>query len=173
MVVNFLTKVPQIIGELGYFEIHHFLSKKWYGYFFGNHWKTWATFYSIVWTHWLIDWHLGGVRTFRHYYSHHNQKTADWWCSKNRKIYQQRKHELGNIKSRHKIQEWLLRTRCRSRRLPRRRPRGRASREWWLCGCRSWAKQSLYRCTPRSWAGCIPTGRCFPRSSTSPVRPLQ
>ena len=172
MVANFLTKVPQMFSELGYFEIHHFLSKHWYGYFFGNHWKIGLILVHCLDT--LVD-RLAYRRlpTFRPYYSHQNQKTAIWWCSKNRKIYQQRKHELGNIKSRHKIQEWLLRTRCRSRRLPRRRPRGRASREWWLCGCRSWAKQSLYRCTPRSWAGCIPTGRCFPRSSTSPVRPLQ
>ena len=36
---------------LGYFWKHHYWNKNWSGYFLGNFWYNWATFYSCIWSH--------------------------------------------------------------------------------------------------------------------------
>ena len=36
---------------LGYFWKHRYWNKNWSGYFLGNFWYNWATFYSCIWSH--------------------------------------------------------------------------------------------------------------------------
>ena len=58
---SYLTKVSRIFDKsLGYFEKRHVLSKNCCGYFLGNFWKNWATFYSQIWSHW--------------------NRPTNWWC---------------------------------------------------------------------------------------------
>ena len=46
---------PNIWWLFGYFEKNHLLSKNYYGYFLGNIWKIWATFYFNIWSHCRLD----------------------------------------------------------------------------------------------------------------------
>ena len=44
-----------MFGDIrGYFEIHHFLSNNNFGYYYlCNIWKSLATFYNKMWSHWI------------------------------------------------------------------------------------------------------------------------
>ena len=54
--VNFLPNVAQFLGDfLGYFNMHHFLSKTGCGYFWATFWKIWANFFPTSRSHWTRE----------------------------------------------------------------------------------------------------------------------
>ena len=56
LVTKFHAKVAQIIGNyLGCLEKYQFEIKNRCVHFWATLWKIWATFYSIIWSHWTQD----------------------------------------------------------------------------------------------------------------------